>query len=728
MTYTNSKGWEYIAAIFSYFRNIVYAKEANSHVAPKYIYRGISKRYFTQSNRLDKLIEALENGTKYILDKNDISFEIAQYWETAQSEFKKKTNQENKSYNNKCRKPLNAYTLKDQKKDDKAKELYKILYPKFLEWLNEIFANNISTSNCAIKIADYIQLLDEINNNLLNKLTRPEQIRSGASIRLRDIDCKYQSISDYLNYINNLIYDFKRINPEFNNFSDLEILAEIQHRGGASCLVDFSRNFLISLWFATNNDFDEPGYLFCYNVNEDAISEDNITYLNKDRWDLPVEDLLKYTRKTTQYIGNEKFRFWLWKPANINGRIARQDSVFVFGLEKFNVEKHKVEIITIPPKWKSAIIQTLKTYFGITSESIFPDVDGYAVANNKVSKIDSTSNYLNLNNLNDSWKSQLSKDIIQRGMSCLLNGNYKLALDYFLRTYSEIESSSNKNRKSCTPNDIFNLRLIRLEIIYSIGLCYKKLSDFNSAEFFFNKALTSCYELYKGIKLGSNCELIEGKKDLSNDISSVRRDALNPKFLKIIDDYLEVLYKLKKFSIAKQVVTLLMTDRSIIQNQFMLICTYQRVSLLEELSRPSNDTISIDPFNFEMAEAPIIFKGIYLYYNLVRSVICNPCDVLSPLKIKSHSETKKDHKEFKKFVDKVLKGVIRRKDGDKQSKIQFDSEDSKVVNIVWDFDCIMDSVNKFCGKWEYTDLKLYIVNITSQIKSVIDTIVSRRNV
>lgn len=515
----------------------------------------------------------------------------------------------------------------------------------------------------------------------------------------------------------------------------MEILAEIQHRGGASCLVDFSRNFLISLWFASNNDFDEPGYLFCYNVNEDAISEDNITYLNKDRWNFPVEDLLKFTRKTTQYVGNEKFRFWLWKPANINGRIARQDSVFVFGLEKFYAEKHKVEIITIPPQWKSDIIQTLKTYFGITSESVFPDVDGYAVANNKVSKIDSTSNYLNLDKLNDSWKNQLSKDIIQRGMSCLLNGNYKLALDYFLRAYSEIESNFNKNSKSCTPNDIFNLRLIRLEIIYSIGLCYKKLSDPNSAEFFLNKSLSSCYELYKGTRLTPNCEPIDEKEEKPDQISSVRRDALNPKFLKIIDDYLDVLYQLNKYSVAKQVVKLLMADKSIIKNQSMLNCTYQRVSILEVLCRhTAENKLIIEPFDFQMDKAPVIFKGIYLYYNLVRSVICNPDYVLSPLKIKSSCDTKKHHKDFKKFVDDVLKGVVKKKKNNnnsvKQSKSNEsdESDESEPTNIVWDFECVRDSINIFYDKQEFINPKMYIENITSQIKSVIDTIVSRRNV
>lgn len=43
--------------------------------------------------------------------------------------------------------------------------------------------------------------------------------------------------------------------------SDLEILAEIQHLGGATCLTDFTTNFLIALWFATSPKEDADGKL-----------------------------------------------------------------------------------------------------------------------------------------------------------------------------------------------------------------------------------------------------------------------------------------------------------------------------------------------------------------------------------------------------------------------------------------------------------------------------------
>lgn len=60
------------------------------------------------------------------------------------------------------------------------------------------------------------------------------------------------------------------------------------------------------------------------------------------------------------YLDENRHKFWLWKPDNINGRIARQDSVFVFGLEKFYIEEHKVTVIPIPPQWKRPILNFLK--------------------------------------------------------------------------------------------------------------------------------------------------------------------------------------------------------------------------------------------------------------------------------------------------------------------------------------------------------------------------------
>ena len=74
MIYTEkSLGWEYISAVFCYFRDLVSHKETNSHIAPKYIYRGITKRYFTESERLRKIWNDYSNNKRILFDGKDIT-------------------------------------------------------------------------------------------------------------------------------------------------------------------------------------------------------------------------------------------------------------------------------------------------------------------------------------------------------------------------------------------------------------------------------------------------------------------------------------------------------------------------------------------------------------------------------------------------------------------------------------------------------------------------------
>ena len=41
--------------------------------------------------------------------------------------------------------------------------------------------------------------------------------------------------------------------------SDLELLAELQHYGAATCLIDFTENALIALWFACREELHKDG-------------------------------------------------------------------------------------------------------------------------------------------------------------------------------------------------------------------------------------------------------------------------------------------------------------------------------------------------------------------------------------------------------------------------------------------------------------------------------------
>ena len=62
-------GWDYISAIFYYFENLVKNRNPKSHIAPKFIYRGISRRYYTESRVLENLMKDFCEGK--LPDEND---------------------------------------------------------------------------------------------------------------------------------------------------------------------------------------------------------------------------------------------------------------------------------------------------------------------------------------------------------------------------------------------------------------------------------------------------------------------------------------------------------------------------------------------------------------------------------------------------------------------------------------------------------------------------------
>ena len=90
---------------------------------------------------------------------------------------------------------------------------------------------------------------------------------------------------------------------DYADYSDLEILADIQHNGGATCLVDFSKNLLTALWFACSNEKDDKkdGFLFCYNIIED-IKKHSLEYLNPSTEKKQIKTVLLNTYRYTNYV------------------------------------------------------------------------------------------------------------------------------------------------------------------------------------------------------------------------------------------------------------------------------------------------------------------------------------------------------------------------------------------------------------------------------------------
>ena len=82
----------------------------------------------------------------------------------------------------------------------------------------------------------------------------------------------------FIEYHQNLLTRCKLKNyhqREGKPLDELELLADLQHHGAATCLIDFTRNALVALWFACEK-LDADGKVFVVNTaNETALSGNN---------------------------------------------------------------------------------------------------------------------------------------------------------------------------------------------------------------------------------------------------------------------------------------------------------------------------------------------------------------------------------------------------------------------------------------------------------------------
>ena len=226
-------------------------------------------------------------------------------------------------------------------------------------------------------------------------------ITSSAARRLEK--SKNTSQSEFIKYHEILLKDARdgnysdliAVNESIAEMSDMELLANIQHFGGATCLTDFTANFLIALWFATeSNQVKEPdaskecetdGAIFVINLKQ---RKNKNMFVNFEPYAVSGEKY-GYTVKNdivsilTYNCGEKKkeMHFWYWKTKNMNSRIHQQNSVFVFGLPPLLKDFYlKIKIVA---KNKPIIREELKDYFNIDADTVFPDFHGFCSDANK---------------------------------------------------------------------------------------------------------------------------------------------------------------------------------------------------------------------------------------------------------------------------------------------------------------------------------------------------------
>ena len=140
----------------------------------------------------------------------------------------------------------------------------------------------------------------------------------------------------------------------------LQIMAQLQHYGASTCLIDFTRNPLVALWFACGQ-LGSKGKVVA--LSSDSINKYKI--IQSKHLDDSLGNLLK------------KDHLWKWQPEKLNNRIVAQHSEFIFG-EPVITPDEEVVIPTV--KAKKSILRELKEY-NISEEHLLADFYGFAQLN-----------------------------------------------------------------------------------------------------------------------------------------------------------------------------------------------------------------------------------------------------------------------------------------------------------------------------------------------------------
>ena len=190
-------------------------------------------------------------------------------------------------------------------------------------------------------------------------------VESSASRRIRQSQKTLPPLPVLQSYIERLLQNAReRRFQEYDgkDLTNLQLLAELQHYGAATCLIDFTSNALIALWFACRDEGRQiPGRVVAMADTPGRFSPEDPTDLPKDSVNFLSEDKL-----------------WKWKPIHPSIRIATQQSVFVFGPGK--IDKKDYESIEIDGGSKGKIREELARRFDIVEQHLFRDFTGFVTS------------------------------------------------------------------------------------------------------------------------------------------------------------------------------------------------------------------------------------------------------------------------------------------------------------------------------------------------------------
>ena len=168
---------------------------------------------------------------------------------------------------------------------------------------------------------------------------------------------------------------------EGKSMNSLELLAALQHQGAATCLIDFTANFHIALWFACqgggkNDNNDKDGKLFIINRGDTSKFREIGPEQAKQE---SMAKILEAPSIKSDSITETNTYIYYWEPPANENRIIAQHSCFIFTNETNElINENLYGEITVKKEDKEEIISSLKKYYGLNYQNIFRDFTGFA--------------------------------------------------------------------------------------------------------------------------------------------------------------------------------------------------------------------------------------------------------------------------------------------------------------------------------------------------------------
>ena len=195
-------------------------------------------------------------------------------------------------------------------------------------------------------------------------------VTSGAHRRLEKEmrESPYAAESLFVGYLH------ERINEAHMRFSGhggkypLEVMAQLQHYGAATGLIDFTESALAALWFACKDEQNEPGKVF-------AVCLDDPQKIKE----IKTRDGIK--GELDKFFPTEiSDKLQVWRPGDGNSRMVTQQSLFLFGRPEIGEDFFAKPLFEVAVDEKIPLMDILES-MGVLETFMFSDFAGFAQAN-----------------------------------------------------------------------------------------------------------------------------------------------------------------------------------------------------------------------------------------------------------------------------------------------------------------------------------------------------------